>query len=283
MADSLARNSPDPGSGRAFEHICERVRMQLASGELRPGDKLPAEREMAEQFAAGRNAVREALRSLEMAGIVRLEKGRNGGAYIRPGNASRVTVVMRDLLDIGSISLDEITESRTMLMDIVSRLACERASTADMDALERNVDETEEATKAGNLEGRAERIAEFYAMLAGTTGNRVLVMMVISLSDIVRRFLASAALRGRPLATLVPARRRFMTQLRARNADAAAAEMRSHLMATHKVIARALQIAGKIEVKADPGDKRLVRRPAAKVSRRAKAPAAAAARQRRTA
>ena len=60
---------------RAFEEICQRIRDQLSAGLLKPGDKLPAERDLAQLLGVGRNALREALRSLEIAGIVRLQKG----------------------------------------------------------------------------------------------------------------------------------------------------------------------------------------------------------------
>ncbi len=226
---------------RTFEGVCDSIRAAMAAGQLKPGDKLPPEREMAAQFQVGRNAVREALRTLEMAGVVRLEKGRAGGAYICPANARRVTVAMRDLLDFGSISLDEITESRTMMMDMVTRLACERLTSADLEVLEANVNETEAATNAGLLDRRAELIAAFYAYLAGISGNRVLVVMTTALSEIVRRFLDSAVMRGRPLESLVPSRRRFLVHLRARDADNASAELRQHLITTHKVIQRAME------------------------------------------
>jgi hypothetical protein len=51
---------------RVFEEICEQIRRDMAAGRLRPGDKLPAERVLAQMFKVGRNAVREALRSLEV-------------------------------------------------------------------------------------------------------------------------------------------------------------------------------------------------------------------------
>ena len=60
---------------RTFEEICERIREQLALGVLKPGDKLPAERELAQQLCVSRNVLREALRSLEMAGVLKLPKG----------------------------------------------------------------------------------------------------------------------------------------------------------------------------------------------------------------
>jgi len=50
---------------RGFEAVCDRIREQLMSGELKPGDQLPGERELAERFGIGRAAARDALRSLE--------------------------------------------------------------------------------------------------------------------------------------------------------------------------------------------------------------------------
>ena len=104
---------------RAFEEICQRIRDQLGAGQLKPGDKLPAERELALQLGVGRNALREALRSLEIAGIVRLQKGVKGGAFIREGNTGQMNQVMQDMLSLGSITVEELTEARVHIQDLV--------------------------------------------------------------------------------------------------------------------------------------------------------------------
>ncbi len=70
---------------RIHEEICRQVRGRLARGQLKPGDKLPPERELALEFGVSRGAVREALRTLENAGLVALRKGMHGGAFIRAG------------------------------------------------------------------------------------------------------------------------------------------------------------------------------------------------------
>ena len=67
---------------RTFEVIGDQIREQVRSGALRSGDKLPAERALAEQFGTSRNAVREALRALEHAGLITLQKGAHGGALL---------------------------------------------------------------------------------------------------------------------------------------------------------------------------------------------------------
>ncbi len=232
-AQRLPRTAPV--KRRTFEDICDGIRERIANGTLKAGDKLPAEREMAEQLGVGRNAVREAFRSLEMAGVIRLEKGRNGGAFIRPANASRVTHAMRDLLDIGSISWNEMTEARTLVLDQVVRLACERATPEDLDLIEHELDEIDQLTKAGQFEERSERAMEFYSMLAGTVANGVLLLLVTSMSDILRRFVEIASREGRrPVESLVATRRRILRHIRDHDPERAAAELRIDLQRIHK-------------------------------------------------
>src|ERR1700742_5188884 len=168
---------------RAFEEICERIREQLALGVLKPGDKLPPERELALQLGVSRNVLREALRSLEMAGIVKLQKGVKGGAFIREGDTGRMNEVMRDMLSLGTISVRELQEARINVIDLVVRLACINARQSDFEALEANIERTELATREGRLLDRVECSREFYKLLAASTGNKVIAMIVDSVTE----------------------------------------------------------------------------------------------------
>ncbi len=234
----IATKFPAP-SLRAFEQVANHIRQSIASGTLKPGDKLAPERDMAKQFEVGRNAIREALRDLEGKGIVRLEKGRGGGAFVRPPNASRVTHALSDLVDGGSISLSDLTQARVLFMELVVRLASEHATESDFAALEKNIEETEEFTKAGNAELRIESIGKFYTLVAEATGNSVLVLMATALSAIVRRLLDNAVdSRRRGLPTTVASRRRFLRFLRAGEVDKAIAELSDHLVTLHRSLVR---------------------------------------------
>jgi DNA-binding FadR family transcriptional regulator len=234
-----AEPPPTARPARAFEEIAQQIRDRLTSGDLKAGDKLPPEREMAEQFGVGRNAIREALRTLEIAGVLRLEKGRSGGAYIRPANASRMTLAMQDLMDYGSIELDELTETRILILELLTRLACDRGRDEDFDASEHNVDEPEAVPRAGQLDRRAELAAEFYTLIAKATHNRVLVLMVTSLSQILPRLIQERVKQeGRaPTAALVTQRRRFLRHLRLRDPQNAFAELRAQMLEGHRVVA----------------------------------------------
>lgn len=228
---------------RTFEDICRRIRAQIASGELQPGDKLPAERELAVQLGVGRNALREALRNLENAGMIELRKGRGGGAFILPGNSRRITHAMRDLHDIGSFSLEEVTEARILVVDQIVRVACQRATQADLDALQRNVDELEHMTRIRDMPNRTKRVLEFYDILAAATRNRVLILLDSSLIGFITPFVQLAWEEGNPqLTTLVASRRKVLHHLRERDADRATAELTKQLIGLHRQLSRILPL-----------------------------------------
>ena len=219
---------------RVFEEICEQIRRELESGALKPGDKLPPERDLAQQFGVSRTAVREALRSLENAGIVGLHKGTKGGAFILEGNADVVTQSLRDMMSVGSISLDSLTEARVLILTEVVRLACKRATEVDMAAISTNIDRLAELTDAGRIAERAPYSFEFYSLLARATRNGVLMLIIDSISRILLQFVVRVG----PLEALdlVGSRRRFLRHLRNRDADRAVKEITTHLKGVHRVL-----------------------------------------------
>jgi GntR family transcriptional regulator, transcriptional repressor for pyruvate dehydrogenase complex len=222
---------------RAFEEICERIREQLALGVLKPGDKLPPERDLAQQLGVSRNVLREALRSLEMAGVLRLLKGVKGGAFIREGDTGRMNVVMRDMLSLGTISVRELSEARIDVLDLVVRLACTNSRQTDFEALEANIERTELATREGRLLDRVECSREFYKLLAASTGNKVIAMIMDSVTEIHMRFVyAKVVSSGVAMPRLAEKRRQQLSALRARNVSTATRLMRAHLDSVQRML-----------------------------------------------
>lgn len=213
---------------RTFERVVQHIREQLASGSLKPGDKLPSEKDLAEQLQVGRNAVREALRNLENAGLIAMELGVKGGAFIREGDSGKVTQVMRDMVHLGSISVDDLTELRIHLLDVVVRLACERATDEDFAKLKAIVEKTASTVEDPSYERRLAYSLEFYRILAAATRNRAIGMVVESLGDTVGRLLGPTYFS--PVA-LAEARQRFYDHFVRRDADGASRELRDLLVA----------------------------------------------------
>lgn len=73
-------------TSRVFEEVTAQIRQMIVDGQLRPGHKLPAERELAARLGVSRSSVREALRALEIAGLVRLSKGELAAHSLPPGH-----------------------------------------------------------------------------------------------------------------------------------------------------------------------------------------------------
>ena len=86
---------------RAFEEVCDQIRQAILSGRLEAGDKLPSERELATTLDVSRATIREAFRTLEIAGVLSLRKGVNGGAVVMQGDARPITQTISDLLSLG--------------------------------------------------------------------------------------------------------------------------------------------------------------------------------------
>ncbi|WP_369046536.1 FadR/GntR family transcriptional regulator [Sinomonas sp. P10A9] len=231
---SAARKGEEPlftrvRARRGFEYVSEQIRDALASGRLKPGGRLPAEREMAQIFGVSRQGVREALRGLEMSGLVESRPGVNGGVFIRPGDPSVVTRAVNDLASLGVLSSESLLEARILLTSDVVRLVCERATEEDFAKLEADVAEVEQYQDAIGEAGssRTVRITHFYSLLAEATHNEVLLMLMNSLTDVVQIRLNKAG--PRPLTDVGKMRRKLIRLLRKGDAETAVKEMTAHL------------------------------------------------------
>ncbi|MES2186608.1 MAG: FCD domain-containing protein [Pseudomonadota bacterium] len=212
---------------RAFEEVCDQIRREVALGTLKPGDRLPPEREFAEQLGVSRTAIREAMRSLENAGLIECHQGMGGGAFIREGDSNAVTQAVGDMVMLGQIPSRSVTEMRIILTEQAIRLACERATDEDFDAIERDIDKSEQLTLKGDFTRRNAYIMEFYRILAEATHNQVMVMLVESLSELTRALLEKVS--PVPRSDVIGVRREVLRLMRLRDADGAVVEMRSHL------------------------------------------------------
>ena len=208
---------------RAVDEIAAQVRAMIADGKLKPGDRLPAERDLSVRLHVSRNTLREALRALEHAGIVEMRKGATGGAFVMSGSSNVIVNGLSDLYHLGAITPEQLTEARIWLSSIVVRVACERVTEEDLDALDANILASSRAGAAGLFEERARLNREFHLILASTTRNPIMAITMESVMGVFAHFIARIGPSDNPF--ILPSRKRFMKHLRARDADAAVAEM----------------------------------------------------------
>lgn len=186
---------------------------------------------MAEQFGVSRATVREALRTLEIGGILTLQKGVKGGAVIMRGDAKPITRTIEDLLLLGSLSLKDFTEARVCVQKEIIRLACERGTEEDFAAIETNIERTRQATLQGNIDKRLELTEEFYALLAAATKNGAMSVLMSAFTVPMTYYVRQI---GHDRTWDVAAsRRKFVGHLRKRDSKAASSEMMRHMQRLH--------------------------------------------------
>lgn len=234
---------------RAFEEVCEQIRESIQSGAFSAGDRLPSERELAEQFAVSRTTVREAFRTLEIGGLLSLRKGVRGGAVLMRGNSSPINRTMLDLLVLGGLSLEDYTEARVCIQREIIRLACERATDEDFAALDANIAELRKAGSGISGDERSRLTEGFYTILARATRNSAMTIIMSAFTEPLSFYLKQIG----PDRTwdVAESRAKFIEHLRRRDPEAAEAEMVRHMQRLHAyLISQRKQEA--INVKPDP-------------------------------
>jgi GntR family transcriptional regulator, transcriptional repressor for pyruvate dehydrogenase complex len=132
------------GTRQTIEQVKNQIYDLIRQGQLRPGDRLPPEREFAKQLRLSRNSLRAGLRALIEMGILRARQG--DGTYVAAGPPALQSDHLRVLVDLHGLSLDEIFEARETLEITLTGLAAERATDQHLATL-------------------AEEVANMYAMI----------------------------------------------------------------------------------------------------------------------
>ncbi len=212
---------------RTFEEVAAQVREMMFGGSLRPGDRLPPERELAILLGVGRPALREALRALEVGGLIELRKGKSGGAFISSGSQRVVSAGMSDMLRLRSVPISELFEAREWIMSSLVRPACLRITPEEVKALRENIDRAEQLHTQGRYEERINANFEFHALLARATRNSVAEMVMRGLSDSLRSLIHQV---GSDLAPNFFSLRRSLLQAIEQHDEAAAAQRMAEIV-----------------------------------------------------
>ena len=117
---------------RLYEDVIKQIMNLIKNGILKPGDQLPTERELSEQLKVSRTSIREALRSMEMAGFLESRVGAGGGTYIKEVTIDSIISPFADMLSIHNVSVLELLEVRLILETEVARLAALRRTEDDL-------------------------------------------------------------------------------------------------------------------------------------------------------
>lgn len=207
--------------------IIAQIREAILSGSLNPGDRLPAERELVSKFGVSKHTLREAIRALEVLGFLEVRKGAGGGAVVLEVDMKTTRASIANFLYFQDVSIKNLSEVRKVLEPYLARMAAERLSSQELDALEAVHQSCVQAVARGEAMRRQE--IDFHRILAQVSGNPVLVLIL----DFVNSLLADSKTRLEPkqdfLDEVLAAHERILKAIRARDPELAGKEMYRHV------------------------------------------------------
>lgn len=160
---------------KVFEQIAAQIERQILRGDLHAGDRLPTERELAEQFRASRTAVREAMKTLAQKGLVDMRPGR--GTIVIDGTASALRdSLSRSMLVNHPRSNIELVEVREILEPEIAAMAAIRASDEDIANLRAEVEAMDEHVNEADAFIAADN--RFHQILANATDNKLILALI---------------------------------------------------------------------------------------------------------
>lgn len=165
-------------TNRISIRIATAIRREIASGALRAGDRLPAERAMVLRYGVSRVSVREAYRALQDAGVVAVRRGRAGGAFIMAPPASRIGESLALALQLGDAPDRQAREAR-MIEPLVAALAARHAAPDDLSLLRKLAEGPAPSARARRFQAHRLR---FHMAVADCARNVVLSAAVASLA-----------------------------------------------------------------------------------------------------
>lgn len=215
------------------ESIVEQVLGLIRDGKLRPGESLPAERELAEMMGVSRPTVRNALCVLDAMGVIEMRHGRR--TYLSTPNTGVLAGPLAVIFSEASETFKQVMEFREILEPAIASRAAQMCTPAHIKRLSRIIESQE--TDVGSGGTGVEQDLEFHLTLSEATGNHLLTQLMrfsLVFTKEVRSEYFQRQARG---AVSIAGHRQVLKAVKARESEAAYEAMVQHLQEIEGVIA----------------------------------------------
>ena len=217
---------------KLYEKVSQQIQRFIRDGLLKPGDMLPPERELAEMFQVSRSSLRDAIRSLELMGLVEARQGE--GTVVRDPSAEALINPLSTMLLQQRELVHELLEFREMIEPALAAHAASNASPEDLARLEYILKRQQEKVDRDEL--AVEEDSEFHYAIAQAAKNNVVLKVLDVFMDLLRESREqSLQLPGR-LQKSIGGHRRVLAAIRRHDAPAAEAAMRRHIKEIEAIV-----------------------------------------------
>lgn len=209
---------------KTYKLVADQLLELIAAGRLRPGDPVPPERELVENYRVGRSSVREALRMLESQGLI---EARGNGTFTVSHARNTLNQSLELLLSVAEADLHELFEIRRILEGECAALAAGRRREADLVRMRAAIAEMESGI--GSEDAYIAADLEFHLTIAEATGNRVAAHLMHALRDQLHRALGTVYQIPHSAERSLAQHREIVEAIGARRPDEARASMQAHI------------------------------------------------------
>lgn len=222
--------------GRRYEEVAEQIQRLVTEGVLKPGDRLPSERELAAQFGVGRSSLRDAIRTLEVMGV--LESRHGAGTVIRDLDTDALVVPLASALLRKRELVSELLEVRMMIEPGLAARAAKNATPEEIAKMEEILARQREKVRRGVQP--IEEDSEFHAALMLAARNSVVLRVMDVLMDLLRESRAKSLQTPGRLEKSYAGHVRILRAIKKRDGAAAEAAVRRHLDEVQSIVMREL-------------------------------------------
>ena len=224
------------------EEVKKAIQASIADGTFRPGEKLPAERELVDQFQVSRVTIREALRNLQSAGMIETKRGIYAGAYVSEPNSNPITENFQNLMHLGRIGFSHLIDARLYIEPRAAEIAAKFAGEEDFDRLRQLLDLAESQVVTSRKTARLTNVS-FHCEVAKITKNPIILFITESITQSYSATIIEktrSQLKRRVIQTFIQGHREILDAIIQRDADEAYHMTRKHLLDTYQAYSQVM-------------------------------------------
>ncbi|WCN37242.1 FadR/GntR family transcriptional regulator [Aneurinibacillus uraniidurans] len=214
-----------PEKRKVYQEILLEINRIIKEDGLKPGDKLPSERELSDRLAVGRSSVREALRALELLGLITTRRGE--GTFLQHYRHNKLI----DLIGVYVLkdfkTRNDVVEMRTILELDAVRLACRRGSERHFREMDRIIQSAEQAIEAGRIPTEEDYL--FHRTICRSSRNSVLHRIWVPLIEYSKTVRETSLAREGRAEEALEEHRAILEAIRAGDENLAVMRMALHL------------------------------------------------------
>jgi GntR family transcriptional repressor for pyruvate dehydrogenase complex len=220
------------------QKIISQIRTAILEGKLKPGEKLPPEKELVDLFQVSKQTLRESLRALEHMGLIDVRKGIGGGSFIVEVDIEVTKESLANYLYFKNLTLDNLAEFQKLIEPHAARKAAETITSQDLAQLKSLNDSARKNLAENNIRAANENEINFHKAIAVQTTNPILTLILDFVETIVVDFKRMLGPDQDFFEDVLDAHDRIYKAISDRDGERAATEMYEHIVQNYESLSR---------------------------------------------